>query len=115
HLARLGRALIALFLLVQLFAVSSLLAAGPPPDFSDALVTNLDNPTALAFTPDRRLLITQQTGQLRVYAGGALLATPALDLTVGDKICNDTNTERGLLGVAIDPQFSANHAIYLYY
>lgn len=115
HLTRAVGVLFVLVLFVQLPAAAPLLAAGLPPDFSDALVTNLDNPTALAFTPDGRLLIAQQTGQLRVYAGGALLATPALDLTVGDKICNDTNTERGLLGVAIDPQFSTNHAIYLYY
>ena len=115
HLTRAVGVLFVLVLFVQLPAAAPLSAAGPPPDFSDALVTNLDNPTALAFTPDGRLLIAQQTGQLRVYAGGALLATPALDLAVGDKICNDTNTERGLLGVAIDPQFSTNHAVYLYY
>ena len=35
HRARVGRALIALFLLVQLFAVTALLAATPPADFSD--------------------------------------------------------------------------------
>src|SRR5688500_12242308 len=113
HLARVGRALIALFLLVQLFAVSALLAATPPADFSDTLVTNLASPTALAFTPDGRLLITQQIGQLRVYQGDALLAAPALNLAVGDKIC--TNSERGMLGVAVDPNFATNHFIYLYY
>ncbi|MEO7912289.1 MAG: PQQ-dependent sugar dehydrogenase [Roseiflexaceae bacterium] len=108
--ARVGRALIALFLL-QLFAVSSLLAAAPPADFTDTLVTNLASPTALAFTPDGRLLLTQQTGQLRVYQGTALLATPALDLS--GELC--TNSERGLLGVAVDPVFATNHFIYLYY
>jgi glucose/arabinose dehydrogenase len=108
---RVGRSVIALFLLVQLVAVQSLMAATPPADFADTLVTNLSNPTALAFTPDGRLLLTQQTGQLRVYQGGALLATPALDLS-GD-ICS--NSERGLLGVAVDPNFATNHAIYLYY
>src|SRR6266545_4830587 len=113
HRARVGRALIALFLLVQLFAVSALLAATPPADFSDALVTNLASPTALAFTPDGRLLLTQQTGQLRVYQSGALLTTPALDLNIGNLICSDF--ERGLLGVAVDPNFATNHSIYVYY
>jgi hypothetical protein len=32
--------------------------ATPPPDFSDALVTNVSSPTALTFTPDGRMLIT---------------------------------------------------------
>jgi len=48
--------------------------------FQDDLVTPIPAPTALAFTPDGRLLATTQPGQLRVYTGGALLATPALDL-----------------------------------
>jgi glucose/arabinose dehydrogenase len=56
-------------------------------------------------------LLTQQTGQLRVYQAGALVPAPALDL--GGDICK--NSERGLLGVAVDPAFAANHFIYLYY
>jgi glucose/arabinose dehydrogenase len=111
--ARVGQALIALFLLLQLFAVSALLAATPPADFSDALVTNLASPTALAFTPDGRLLLTQQTGQLRVYQGGALATDPVFDFNVNNRICSDF--ERGLLGVAVDPNFATNHFVYLYY
>ncbi len=113
RLRRVGRALIALFLLMQLFAVSALLAATPPADFSDVLVTNLNSPTALAFTPDGRLLITQQTGQLRVYQSGTLVTIPALDLNIGNLICSDF--ERGLLGVAVDPNFATNHFVYVYY
>ncbi|MEK7324189.1 MAG: PQQ-dependent sugar dehydrogenase, partial [Chloroflexota bacterium] len=86
-------------------------SAGPPPGFADSLVASLSGPTALAFTPDGRLLITTQTGALRVYASGSLLATPALDLSA--QVC--TNNARGLLGVAIDPNFTSNHFIYLYY
>jgi len=82
-----------------------------PPGFGDAAVATVGAPTALAFTPDGRLLVTTQGGTLRVISGGALLATPALSL--GSKVC--TNGERGLLGVAVDPQFATNHWIYLYY
>ena len=77
----------------------------------DALVANIGGPTALAFTPDGRLLITTQGGQLRVYQNGNLLATPALDLS--SRVCS--NSERGLLGVAVDPDFTNNNFIYLYY
>jgi len=86
-------------------------AAALPSDFEDVVVASVAVPTALAFTPDGRLLITTQGGQLRVYQNGALVATPALDL--GSRLC--TNSERGLLGVAVDPNFAANNFIYLYY
>ena len=77
----------------------------------DALVTNIAGPTAIAFTPDGRLLITTQAGQLRVYQNGNLLGAPALDLS--SIVC--ANSERGLLGVAVDPDFTNNRFIYLYY
>jgi glucose/arabinose dehydrogenase len=86
-------------------------APAPPANLQNDLVTNVGLPTAIAFTPDGRLLITSQPGQLRVFQNGTLLATPALDLSGG--IC--ANGERGLLGVAVDPEFSANRFIYLYY
>jgi glucose/arabinose dehydrogenase len=83
-----------------------------PAGFSDELVTTIASPTAITFTPDARMLIATQPGVLRVRtSAGTLLPTPALSLTA--KIC--TNRERGLLGVAVDPAFSANHFIYVYY
>lgn len=82
-----------------------------PQDFEDVVVTSIGAPTSLAFTPDGRLLITTQSGQLRVYQNGALLATPALNLT--SRLC--TNSERGLLGIAVDPEFATNNFIYLFY
>jgi glucose/arabinose dehydrogenase len=57
------------------------------------------------------MLITTQTGRLRIYQNGGMAPQPALKL--GDRVC--TGGERGLLGVAVDPQFSSNRFIYLYY
>jgi len=82
-----------------------------PPDFGDALVASVGAPTALAFTPDGRLLITTQPGSLRVVRNGTLVATAALNLSA--QLC--TNSERGLLGIAVDPAFASNHFIYVYY
>ncbi|MFL6469180.1 MAG: PQQ-dependent sugar dehydrogenase [Pyrinomonadaceae bacterium] len=82
-----------------------------PPNFEDVAVATVAGPTGIAFTPDERLLITTQPGQLRIYQNGALLATPALN--IASRIC--TNSERGRLGVAIDPLFASNRFIYLYY
>jgi len=94
-----------------LFLGSLPVNAAVPAGFSDVLVTSVGGPTALAFTPDGRLLITRQSGSLRVYANGALLATPAITFP-GTAIC--TNSERGLLGVAVDPDFASNHFLYLF-
>jgi glucose/arabinose dehydrogenase/PKD repeat protein len=105
-------------------AVSILVAAGGlvepasaalPPGFSDVLVANLTGPTGLAFTPDGRLLISQQSGVVRVYRNGALVPAPALTIPAGStgRICN--NFENGLLGITVDPAFQDNGFVYLYY
>ena len=86
-------------------------AASPPVGFSDQLVAFVQSPTAVAWTPDGRMLINSKEGALRIYENGALLPDPALDLS--SVICADS--ERGLLGVAVDPDFATNHYIYLYY
>jgi len=81
-----------------------------PPGFSETLVTNgLDAPTPMEFAPDGRLFICQQGGALRVIKNGALLPAPFVSLTVDD------NGERGLLGIAFDPQFASNNFVYVYY
>ncbi len=86
-------------------------AATLPPNFVDATVASVARPTAIAFTPDGRLLITTQPGTLRVVQNGTLLATPALNL--GSRLCTDL--ERGLLGIAVDPSFATNRYVYMFY
>jgi glucose/arabinose dehydrogenase len=88
-------------------------AADVPPGFVDRDVTFVEKPTALAFTPDGRMLITSKPGQLRVYKSGASGTTEALDIS--NEVCS--NSERGLLGVTVDPDFGAtgNNYVYLYY
>ncbi|MDB5320414.1 MAG: glucose/sorbosone dehydrogenase [Phycisphaerales bacterium] len=74
-----------------------------------AVATGLHGPTAMAFAPDGRLFITEQSGALRIVKNNALLAAPFVSLRV------DSGGERGLLGVALDPNFASNHFIYVYY
>jgi glucose/arabinose dehydrogenase len=99
----------------RLAAIALLAASGAratlPAGFTDTLVATVGAPTALTFTPDGRILVTTQGGDLRIVSGGALL--PAAALSLGSKVCS--NVERGLLGVAVDPAFATNHFVYLYY
>src|SRR5215212_5972955 len=102
--------------LAAMMLALSLLNRGPstnalPSQFEDVVVTSVSAPTALAFTPDKRMLITTQSGRLRIYKNGSLLGTAALDIS--GKTCSDF--ERGMLGVAVDPSFSANHYVYIDY
>ena len=78
---------------------------------TDRRAATVDSPTDIAFTPDGRGLITTQAGQLRVLRPEGLVPSPAIDLSA--RICD--GNERGLLGVAVDPEFSANHRIYLFW
>lgn len=83
--------------------------------FTNVLVANgLTNPTAMVCVPDGRILVCEQTGKLRVIKNGALLPTAAVSLTV-DLTSDGTYTERGLLGITLDPNFATNGYVYLYY
>jgi glucose/arabinose dehydrogenase len=81
-----------------------------PPGFSEqTVVSGLSAPTAMQFAPDGRLFVCQQGGALRVIKNGQLLATPFLTVPVS------AVGERGLLGVAFDPNFATNRFVYVYY
>ena len=61
------------------------------------------------FAPDGRLFVCLQGGQLRVIKNGASVADSVCHLTV------TSSGERGLLGVAFDPNFATNNFVYVYY
>ena len=85
-------------------------AATVPAGFTDSIVAGgLTNPTAMALAPDGRIFVCEQGGTLRVIKNGALLSTPFLTVTV------NSSGERGLLGVAFDPNFTSNQLVYIYY
>src|SRR5689334_9313066 len=81
-----------------------------PPNFSRVTVGGaLSNPTVVAFAPDGRIFVAEQSGQLKIIKNGTLLATPFLSLTV------NADGERGLIGLAFDPDFATNQYVYVYY
>lgn len=74
-------------------------------------VSGLGNATAFAQAPDGRLFVAEQAGTLRiVQTNGTLLATPFVTLA-----SVDSSDERGLIGVTLDPAFTTNGYVYLYY
>ncbi len=104
-LIRRGALVMALFLL--LFPGTSQAGTVTDPGFSDtAVATGLAQPTALAFLPDGRMLVTQKGGALVLVDGQS--KQTLITLTV----CS--SSEMGLLGVAVDPSFTSNGFIYLY-
>ncbi|MEO8018019.1 MAG: PQQ-dependent sugar dehydrogenase, partial [Pseudomonadota bacterium] len=85
-------------------------AATLPGGFAETRVaTGLASPTTMAVAPDGRIFVSQQTGALRVIKNNVLLAQPFVTLSV------NSSGERGLLGIAFDPNFDTNNFIYLYY
>jgi glucose/arabinose dehydrogenase len=87
-------------------------ASSLPAGFAqDVVVSGLHDPTAFAFLPDGRILIAEKAGVVRIVDGGHLVRTPFLDLR--DRV-NDYY-ERGLLGLARDPDFATNGYVYLLY
>jgi glucose/arabinose dehydrogenase len=81
-----------------------------PAGFAETqLAAGLDQPTGMAVAPDGRVFVTEQTGDVRVIKNGTLLATPFLTLGV------DGTGERGLIGIALDPNFENNGFVYVYY
>ena len=103
--------LAALFVVtLHLLLPAGIKAATLPTGFTELqIASGLSNPTAMALAPDGRIFVCEQGGQLRVIKDGSLLAAPFVSLTV-----NSTG-ERGLLGVAFDPNFANNRFVYVYY
>lgn len=66
-------------------------------------------PTSMTFAPDGRLFVAEQSGAIRIIQNGVLLSTPFATLSVDD------SGERGLIGIALDPQFSSNGYVYVYH
>jgi glucose/arabinose dehydrogenase len=82
-------------------------AGTPPAGFSDtAVVSGLTQPTAIAFLPSGKLLVTEKGGALKLASGGS--AATLINIPV----C--TASEMGLLGIALDPNFATNGFVYLY-
>jgi glucose/arabinose dehydrogenase len=112
------------YLLIYLWAVFTFSILGSPSgataqsEFApgenfveEVILKDLPISTALAFANPDRAYLALKVGIIRVVDKGKLLATPFIDL---QSIVNKT-TDRGLLGIAVDPSFPAKPFIYISY
>jgi glucose/arabinose dehydrogenase len=76
----------------------------------DVWAEGLATPWALAFLDERRALVTEKPGRLRMVIDGRLLAEPIR----GVPAVQDAG-QGGMMDVAIDPKFAENGWIYLGY
>ncbi|HVF26458.1 MAG TPA: PQQ-dependent sugar dehydrogenase [Anaerolineales bacterium] len=114
-LFRVGAFVIALSLLMS-FTSTNLAAAqeeGPvmvnPRLGVRPVITGLDLPTTMAFISSNEFFVLEKnTGTVQYVVDGAIDHT-ALDLAVNNF------SERGLLGIALDPDFESNGFAYLYW
>jgi len=99
---------------------TALAQATVPADFTDVgIEAGLNLPTSLAFIPDpaphvgRRLLFVQQTNAaLRLLVDGELTASDPVGTV---QSVNFSGSERGLLGVAVDPRWPEKPYVYMTY
>ncbi len=85
-----------------------------PDGFSVKQIANgFKEPTAFAFAPDGRIFVAEKSGLLKQLRpnDGVIYGQPVLDLR--DEV-NDF-VDRGLVGLAVDPDFLHNGQIYLLY
>jgi glucose/arabinose dehydrogenase len=74
------------------------------------VATGLEVPWEIAFLPDRRALVTERPGRVRLLgADGTLRPEPVAEVPVS------ALGEGGLMGLALDPRFASNRFAYLYF
>ena len=74
----------------------------------ETVADNLTIPWSIDWLPDETILFTERNGNLRIIQDGILIEEPLLSLGVG-------GVEGGMLGITVDPKYSENNFIYLYY
>jgi glucose/arabinose dehydrogenase/PKD repeat protein len=106
-------AVVVLVLLVMSEAAGAQTFTDPGFTVETVAVLDMFTPVGLAFAPapDNRIFIWQKPGVVRIVRDGVLLSTPFLDIQARV----NQFTDRGLLGLALDPQFASNGHVYLAY
>ncbi|MEA2206646.1 MAG: aldose sugar dehydrogenase [Blastocatellia bacterium] len=76
----------------------------------ETVISGLQVPWSIVWAPDGRMIFTERAGRVRVYEKGQLRPEPLF--VVPDV---EQKGESGLMSIALHPQFSSNHLLYLSY
>jgi glucose/arabinose dehydrogenase len=92
---------------------ASLEAATLPPGFQETIVfSGLTNPTSVQFARDGRVFVAEKSGLVKVF-DGLTDASPTVFADLRPKVHNFW--DRGLLGLALHPDFPATPYVYVLY
>jgi cytochrome c len=70
---------------------------------------NLDEPTEMSILPDGRIMFVERKGNVKLYDPADGKVKVINTMNVGTKF------EDGVIGLTIDPKFSENHWVYIFY
>jgi len=73
------------------------------------VASGLNQPTDVQFLPDGRILVAEKGGRIRIVEDGEVVRRPLY------RMATPTQGERGLGGLAVDPDFETNGYIYVAY
>jgi cytochrome c len=112
-----------LALLLSIGLVSSRQADPTPPETNRftkvVLAEKLNEPMEMSFLPDGQLLWVERKGLIKRMNPDTRVVTDVGSIAVNTKYTakngNKSEAEDGLLGITVDPDFTKNHWLYLYY
>ncbi len=105
--------LFGIWLILALFASSALAEPALPTGFQDEVVfSGLEQPTNFRFSPDGRIFVAEKSGKIVVYDG---LEDTKPDLFADIRTEVYDHADRGLLGLALDPNFPQTPYVYALY
>jgi YVTN family beta-propeller protein len=82
----------------------------PSGSVSDTFMPDANYPVTFTFAPDGTLFYDElKTGKIRIVRNGQLLPDPFYQFKVAGQ------PETGLIGLTLDPEFSTNHYVYVFY
>jgi glucose/arabinose dehydrogenase len=106
--------------LATMTSANAIHAASLPNGFEEVVISGvITRATTMTFAPDGKLFVLEQDGTMEVYRGfGAQPWTqvaPMRNFFTGSPLTVSSTGERGLLGLAFDPNYAGNRHLYIYY
>jgi len=103
-----ARRLLALIAALAALALPAAAGAAPPQGFSTVtLASGFTQPTGFALAPDGRIFVIEKAGVVKVVQNGNTSVYWNLTSEV------DTTNDRGLLGIALSPNFATDKRVFL--